>query len=246
MRSLSESLTTWPQLVYIGYSEAIQLIQTHFCYLSTCKNIFRYNLWMQNNHVCHHRISLLVPFTTLFGSAVWDRTRTAKDMVNPKGQCGSVSSISVIVLGWRHRHRPPSKPYCLDLDLNDQKKRRYFWQWFHIQKNKSKSKYTREKKRSCRRFWRTVLTGQFANLLISELFHKQKIWFNFVSFLTEQSLFSFSFIFLNMKLLSEVAPLLLVIQIQIQAVWLIFRGGKLKPVSCRQTITSWNFQVVCT
>ena len=34
-------------------------------------------------------------------------------------------------------------------------------------------------------------------------------------------LFQFSFIFLNMKLLSEVAPRLLVIQIQIQAVWIV-------------------------
>ena len=28
--------------------------------------------------------------------------------------------------------------HCLDLDLNDQKNRRYFWQWFHIWKNKWK------------------------------------------------------------------------------------------------------------
>ena len=27
------------------------------------------------------------------------------------------------------------KSHCLDLDLNDQKTRRYFWQWFHIKKN---------------------------------------------------------------------------------------------------------------
>ena len=36
--------------------------------------------------------------------------------------------------------------HCLGLDLNDQQKRRYFWQWFHIQKNKSKLKCNREKK----------------------------------------------------------------------------------------------------
>ena len=29
------------------------------------------------------------------------------------------------------------KSHCWDLDLNDQKTRRYFWQWFHIQKPNS-------------------------------------------------------------------------------------------------------------
>ena len=34
----------------------------------------------------------------------------------------------------------------MDLDLNVQKTRRYFWWWFHIQENKWKLKYKREKK----------------------------------------------------------------------------------------------------
>ena len=39
-----------------------------------------------------------------------------------------------------------------------QKTRRYFWQWFHILKNKWKLEYKREKK-SCGQFCRAALTG---------------------------------------------------------------------------------------
>ena len=39
--------------------------------------------------------------------------------------------------------------HCLDLDLNDQKTRRYFWQWFYIWKWKSKEK---REKNPTRRF----------------------------------------------------------------------------------------------
>ena len=36
--------------------------------------------------------------------------------------------------------------HCLDLDLNDQKTRHYFWKWFQVLKDKWKFKYKREKK----------------------------------------------------------------------------------------------------
>ena len=45
-----------------------------------------------------------------------------------------------------------NQTHFLDLDLNDQKTRRYFRQWFHISKNKRKLKYEREKKNPVSRF----------------------------------------------------------------------------------------------
>ena len=67
--------------------------------------------------------------------------------------CSSLEDHISISSMMNHHFTP-----CLDLDLNVQKTRRYFWQWFHIQKNKWKLKYKREK-RSCGRFWRAALTG---------------------------------------------------------------------------------------
>ena len=66
-------------------------------------------------------------------------------------------------------------------------------------------------------FFRNRLIGWIGHaLLVQPSKTAHRIFFSFI--------FDFSFIFLNMKPLSEVASCLLVIQIQIQAVWLVCIG----------------------
>ena len=58
-------------------------------------------------------------------------------------QCSAFFHKSIYYLSKYYLHM---STHCLDLDLNHQKTRRYFWQRFHISKNEWKLKYKREKK----------------------------------------------------------------------------------------------------
>ena len=65
------------------------------------------------------------------------------------------------------------KTDCLDLDLNDQKTRGYFWQWFHVLKKWIKIRIENGKK-SCEPFWRAALTGHGQSSQSANFWKKNK------------------------------------------------------------------------